>query len=197
MEQAISKKVFTIPNLLSMFRVLLVGVFGYVYWTAKSQSDYNVAIGVLVVSGLTDFLDGKIARKFNMISEVGKILDPIADKLTQAMVACCLALHYGPMKLLFLVLFIKEWIQGIYGMRAVKKAGYNDGALLCGKITTFYLYVMMGLLLLWKGIPMPLAYVLIFIGVGLLLWSFVSYLMLFRGMLKGAKENGIIGPGLP
>ena len=190
MEQAISKKVFTIPNVLSMFRILLVGIFGYVYWTAETQADHNLAIGVLVVSGLTDFLDGKIARKFNMISELGKVLDPIADKLTQAMVACCLALHYGPMKLLFLVLFIKEWTQGIYGMYAVKKAGYNNGALLCGKITTFYLYTMMALLLLWKAIPMALAYVLIFVGIGLLVWSFVSYLLLFREMLRGARENG-------
>ena len=190
MEQAISKKVFTIPNVLSMFRILLVGVFGYVYWTAESQADHNFAIGVLVVSGLTDFLDGKIARKFNMISELGKVLDPIADKLTQAMVACCLALHYGPMKLLFLVLFIKEWTQGIYGMYAVKKAGYNNGALLCGKITTFYLYTMMALLLLWKAIPMALAYVLIFVGIGLLVWSFVSYMLLFRKMLREIEING-------
>ena len=182
------KRILTIPNLLSMFRVVLVGVFGYIYWTAKSQSDYYLAFGVLVLSGITDFLDGKIARHFNMITELGKVLDPIADKLTQAMVACCLALHYGPMKLLFLVLFIKEWTQGIYGMYAVKKAGYNNGALLCGKITTFYLYAMMALLLLVPGLPVAISWSLIFIGIGLLLWSFVSYLLLFRKMVREAKN---------
>ena len=91
---------------------------------------------------------------------------------------------------LFLVLFIKEWTQGIYGMYAVKKAGYNNGALLCGKITTFYLYTMMALLLLWKAIPMALAYVVIFVGIGLLVWSFVSYMLLFRKMLRETEING-------
>ena len=188
MEQAVSKKVLTLPNVLSMFRILLVGVFGYVYWTAQTRADHYTALGILVLSGITDFLDGRIARRFNMISELGKVLDPIADKLTQAMVACCLALHYGPMKLLFLVLFIKEWVQGIYGAYVVKKAGYNNGALLCGKITTFYLYAMMALLLIWKGIAMSLAYVLIFIGIFLLIWSFVSYILLFRRMLREANK---------
>ena len=131
-----SHKILTIPNLLSAFRLVLAGVFAYIYWNAKDQQDYNLAVGVLVLSGLTDFADGKIARRFHMISELGKVLDPIADKLTQAVVACCLAKHYGPMKLLFLVLVIKEMTQGIYGAYAVKKAGKNDGAMWCGKVTT-------------------------------------------------------------
>ncbi len=189
MNQAISKKVWTIPNILSMFRILLVGVFGYIYWTAQNRADYNLAIGVLILSGVTDFLDGKIARRFDMISELGKVLDPVADKLTQAMVACCLARHYGPMKLLFLVLFIKEISQGIYGAYAIKKAGRNDGAMLCGKITTFYLYAMMALLLFWTGIPVALSTILIFIGVGLLIWSHVSYLLCFRSMVREAKTE--------
>ena len=92
-----SKRILTIPNLLSAFRLVLAGVFAYIYWNAKSQQDYNLAVGVLVLSGATDFADGKIARKFHMISELGKVLDPIADKLTQAVVACCLARHYAPM----------------------------------------------------------------------------------------------------
>lgn len=184
------KKIWTIPNILSMFRILLVGVFGYLYWTADSQGDYYMALGVLLVSGLTDFLDGKIARRFHMVSVLGKVLDPVADKLTQAVVACCLAKHYDPMKLLFLVLFIKEITQGIYGAYAVKKAGKNDGALLCGKVTTFYLYAMMSLLLLWSSIPRGVAHVLIYLGVGLLVWSFVTYLSTFRGMVKQAGETG-------
>lgn len=183
------KRIFTIPNLLSATRIVLVGVFGYIYWTADSPRDYNLAVLVLVLSGITDFLDGKIARHFNMITELGKVLDPIADKLTQAMVACCLAIHYDPMKLLFLVLFIKELTQGIYGMYAVKKAGYNNGALLCGKITTFYLYAMMALLLLVAGIPTVVSTVLIFIGVGLLIWSFVSYMLLFHSMVEKSKNT--------
>lgn len=181
-----SNKILTIPNLLSAFRLVLAGVFAYIYWNARDQHDYNLAVGVLVLSGLTDFADGKIARRFHMISELGKVLDPIADKLTQAVVACCLAKHYGPMKLLFLVLVIKELTQGIYGAYAVKKAGKNDGAMWCGKVTTFYLYAMMALLLLFPGIPETVSSILIGIGIILLLWSFISYLLKFNRMVREA-----------
>ena len=117
------------------------------------------------------------------------MLDPIADKLTQAVVAFCLCRHYQFMKLLLLILVIKEVGQGIYGLYAVKQAGYNDGAMWCGKVTTFYLYAMMVLLLLVPGIPSILSNVLILIGVGLLLWSFVTYLLMFRAMVRRAKNE--------
>ena len=184
---AIENFVNWILELLSAFRLVLAGVFAYIYWNAKDQQDYNIAVGVLVLSGLTDFADGKIARRFHMISELGKVLDPIADKLTQAVVACCLAKHYAPMKLLFLVLVIKELTQGIYGAYAVKKAGKNDGAMWCGKVTTFYLYAMMALLLLVSGIPVMVSSALISVGIVLLLWSFISYLLKFNQMVREAK----------
>ena len=180
-------RILTIPNLLSAFRLVLAGVFAYLYWNAETQRDYRVALGVLVLSGVTDFADGKIARKFHMISELGKVLDPIADKLTQVVVACCLCRHYGPMKLLLLVLVVKEMTQGVYGAYAVKKAGSNDGAMWCGKVTTFYLYAMMALLLLAPGLPAAVSTVMILVGVGLLIWSFVSYLLKFRRMVREAE----------
>ena len=67
-----SNKILTIPNLLSAFRLVLAGVFAYIYWNARDQHDYNLAVGVLVLSGLTDFADGKIARRFHMISRAWK-----------------------------------------------------------------------------------------------------------------------------
>ena len=123
LQQGSSRKILTIPNLLSAFRLVLAGVFAAVYLHAKTRQDYHIAVGILVLSGITDCADGKIARHFHMISELGKILDPVADKLTQAVVAFCLAEHYAPMKLLFAVLVGKELLQGIFGAYAVKKAG--------------------------------------------------------------------------
>ncbi len=183
-------RILTIPNLLSLLRLILAGVFAAIYWNAESQTDYYRAVGVLALSGLTDFADGKIARHFHMISDLGKVLDPIADKLTQAVVAFCLCRHYALMKLLLGVLVVKELTQGIYGFYAVKQAKRVEGARWCGKITTFYLYAMMGLLLLFPGIPAALDNVLIFVGIGLLLWSFVSYLFTFRAMVKNATQEG-------
>lgn len=183
-------RILTIPNLLSLLRVLLAGLFAVIYWNAENQTDYYQAVGVLALSGLTDFIDGKIARHFHMISELGKVLDPVADKLTQAVVAFCLCRHFTLMKLLLGVLVIKELGQGIYGLYAVKRAGRNDGAKWCGKITTFYLYAMMGLLLLFPGIPVAVDNLLIFAGICLLVWSFASYLVTFRSMVKKAGQGG-------
>ena len=189
MGQENTHRILTIPNLLSLFRLVLAGAFAVIYWNAESQTDYYQAVGILALSGLTDFADGKIARHFHMVSELGKVLDPIADKLTQAVVAFCMCRHYGFMKLLLLVLVIKELGQGIYGLYAVRQAGRNDGAKWCGKITTFYLYTMMVLLLLVPGIPANLSTILILVGVGLLIWSFVSYLITFRAMVLQARET--------
>ena len=151
LQQGSSRKILTIPNLLSAFRLVLAGVFAAVYLHAKTRQDYHIAVGILMLSGITDCADGKIARHFHMISELGKILDPIADKLTQAVVA-----------------------------------GQNDGAMLCGKITTCYLYGMMALLLLFSDIPTGISTGLILIGTGLLIWSLISYLLKFHRMVREA-----------
>lgn len=191
MDQERNHRILTIPNLLSLLRLVLAGVFAYIYCSADSRSDYYQAVGVLALSGLTDFADGKIARHFHMISELGKILDPIADKLTQVVVACCLCRHYPLMKALLLVLVIKEVVQALYGGYAVRKAGYNNGAKWCGKITTFYLYAMMVFLLLFPLVPMPVCNLLILAGICLLLWAFISYLITFHGMVREAgKQDG-------
>ena len=73
-------EILTIPNLLSLFRLALIPVYISIYLGARSNSDYFLAASILAVSCLTDMIDGKIARHFNMITNLGKLLDPIADK---------------------------------------------------------------------------------------------------------------------
>lgn len=75
------KEIFTIPNLLSLFRLLLIPVYVTIYLNATTMEHYFLSAAILAVSCLTDMIDGKIARKFHMISNLGKILDPVADKL--------------------------------------------------------------------------------------------------------------------
>ena len=105
----------TIPNLLSFIRILLIPVFAYLYY-----NDMKVeAVAVLAASGLSDMFDGKIARRFNQISALGKILDPIADKLTQITIAVMLLLDFKDAEnkminafgWVFLVFLIKEATQ--------------------------------------------------------------------------------------
>ena len=80
----------TIPNLMSFIRILLIPVFGVLFYKGYSVA----AVAVLAVSGLSDLFDGKIARKFNQVSNLGKILDPIADKLTIFTIAIILFLKF-------------------------------------------------------------------------------------------------------
>ena len=71
------KGCWTVPNLLSVIRILLIPVFAVLFY----DGEYLWAVFVLFLSGLSDFLDGKIARRFNQVSALGKVLDPVADKL--------------------------------------------------------------------------------------------------------------------
>ena len=97
------KEIFTIPNLLSLFRWVLIPVYVAIYLNAENDADYYLAAGILTVSCLTDLIDGKIARHFNMISTFGKFLDPLADKATQFTLIICLSVKYR------VLWYINEW----------------------------------------------------------------------------------------
>ena len=92
------KDIFSIPNILSFIRILLIPIFVWLYVTAGTSGEYYLAAAVVVASGITDFLDGQIARRCNMITEFGKFLDPLADKLTQGTLFLCIAINYMAFK---------------------------------------------------------------------------------------------------
>ena len=94
------KDVFTIPNILSFFRILLIPVIVVLYCVYQK---YLISTLIIVISGITDVVDGKIARKFNMISDFGKFIDPVADKLTQAAMLFCLMTRYPEMLILIII----------------------------------------------------------------------------------------------
>ena len=146
------KDFFTIPNWLSLFRLLLIPVYVVIYLNAAEPVDYAIAAAILAVSCLTDAIDGKIARKFNMISTVGKFLDPLADKLTQFTLIVCLAIRYpvkNPMLwVLAGLMFIKEIFQLVAGIIQFRKGKMLTGALLSGKVCTAILFVSLILMVL-------------------------------------------------
>ncbi len=186
-----TNKILTIPNLMSFFRILLAAVFAVIYWTVNSRAGYFCALGVLVLSGLTDFADGKVARHFHMVSNLGKLLDPISDKVTQIVVVFCLCRDYPVLWILLAVLVVKEAVQGICGLQAVRAVGHNVGAKWFGKVSTFYLYGLLVVLLLLPLLPdFPgwCSAALIVIGIILLLISFVGNVRMFRGILLSAQD---------
>ena len=130
MKNGIDKReIFSIPNLMGYFRILLIPVFSWMYCTADSTGDYYAAAVVVGVSGLTDMFDGKIARRFNMITELGKFIDPLADKLTQAALLLCLAVRYPLMRAVLALFVIKEGFMLVMGALLLPRGRKLDGAM--------------------------------------------------------------------
>lgn len=141
---------------------------------------------ILVISGVTDVVDGYIARHFDMISDFGKVFDPIADKLTQVVMLYCLVTRFPLMILPFIVLIIKETFAGITGLLTIRKLNRVLGAVWHGKATTLSLYVMMTIHLIWYNMSDKVS--CIFIGV-------CTIVMLFSALLYGIRNVNILMKG--
>ena len=179
----------TIPNLLSLFRIILVPVYVTIYLNATDVRDYYLAGGILAVSCLTDMVDGMIARHFNMISTVGKVLDPMADKVTQLALTICLSIRY-PVLLYVLILFLaKEIFQVIAALINLRRGKMLPGALMAGKLCTTVLFVSLILLVLFPGISPAVVNTITLTDCVALLIAFISYILAFFG--KYAKVEDV------
>ena len=173
------KEIWTIPNFLSFFRLFLIPVYIFIYLNAQSNSDYYLAAGILAVSCLTDMIDGKIARRFHMISAFGKILDPFADKATQFTLIICLAVKYHILWYLVALFTIKEGFQLIAGGINLKKGKMLDGALLSGKICTVVLFVSLIFLVMIPDLNVTAVTVIVLTDMTFMLISFGNYLFTY------------------
>lgn len=177
-------RIFTIPNLLSFFRLCLIPVFMWLYCVEKSYLWTGI---ILILSGLTDTVDGIIARKFDMISDLGKVLDPIADKLTQAAMLFCLLTRFPLMIAPLALMVVKEFFMGVTGLLVIQKTGKVFGADWHGKVNTWLLYAMMILHVFWYDIPDIVSKVLIGVCVVMML---ISLLLYGRNNMKALRETG-------
>ena len=181
----------TVPNFISFIRIILIPVFGVLFY----KGYLGWALLVIVISGLTDFVDGKIARKFNQISALGKLLDPLADKLTQITLAVLLFIEFNAcseptMKAfswIFLVFLAKEAIFVIGGVIMLLLGMVPSAAEIYGKVSTFVFYGVMVALFLFGPevgvfseslfeIPSGICVVLVAVSAVLTLVAFVSYI---------------------
>lgn len=93
-----------LPNILTILRFVLVPVFAAIF-LSHLKYNYLIALSIFLLSGLTDVLDGFIARRYNMITQFGKLFDPLADKLMILTVLWCLVLkEYIPSWVFYIVL---------------------------------------------------------------------------------------------
>ena len=176
----------TIPNILSMFRLLLIPVIIWLYFW---KEEYIQAAVVIMISGITDMMDGYIARKLNMVSNVGKVLDPIADKLTQAAVLICLGSRYRFLLLLVLIMAVKETVSGLMTLATIKKTKEIKGADWHGKVTTCLLYFTMLLHLLWVDIPNFITIITTALCMCSMLLSFALYFCRNVKLLREKRIN--------
>ncbi len=178
------KEILTIPNLLSLIRLALIPVYMLIYLNATEPAHYFLSAAILSVSCLTDMIDGKIARHFNMISTVGKILDPIADKATQFTLIVCLAIRYPILWYLVGLFVVKESFQLIAGGVSLKKGKMLDGALFSGKICTTVLFLSLILMILFPMLPYPIIVAIAGIDAVFMLIAFVDYIRAYYGKHK-------------
>lgn len=186
--QITKKDILTIPNILSLFRIILAVLIPLIYYSPELEQKIPCLIIIILVSGLTDFLDGRIARRFHMISELGKILDPIADKITQAVLLICLLSRFKWIKIILVLFFAKEILQGLIGFCVLVKTKENQGAKWYGKVNTAVFYLVVLLLIFVPDMPGFVANTLLCISGGFMLLSFCMYLQHFRRLLR--RKNG-------
>ena len=165
------KEILSIPNLLSLFRLVLIPVYVLLYL----EGDYFLAAAILAVSCLTDMIDGKIARRFNMITTLGKIIDPLADKITQFTLILCLALRYPVIWYLVGLFVVKESFQLIAGSLRLRKGVMLKGALITGKVCTTVLFLSLIVMVLIPELEEKIVNIIVITDIVFMLIAFGDY----------------------
>ncbi len=176
---------WNVPNALSVLRIALIPAFMALYLTRND----TWAFGVLLASGITDVLDGIIARRFNQITDCGKLLDPLSDKLTQVAVVVSLTTRYAELLPLTVLCFVKEACQGIGGIIMLRKHSEVRGSKWFGKLSTVVFYACMLVLVLWPELPIEMEWVLIGVAGLCMLLAFLGYLRIFIQILREEKAS--------
>lgn len=173
---------YSIPNILGYFRIALIPVFMTFIVTADGKSDYYWAAAVVMISTITDFLDGFIARTFHQVTALGVLLDPVADKMTHMALAIGLVFRYPLMGVVIGVMVVKEGFMFVMGLVKLQSGKQLGGAKWFGKVRTAAVYLIMFTLLLWVEMPLNVANGLITLAIVLLGATMAMYIPVFAKM---------------
>ena len=175
MKKPTLREMFTIPNILSYFRILLIPLFVYLYFKAETPPEFFRAAVVLGISGFTDLFDGKIARRFN--------------KLTEGAVVLCLMTRYRWVAALVVLYVLKEGFMAVAGLVMLRRGKKLDGAKWFGKVCTFVFYLVTVTLILWVSIPPTVADILIAVCGAVMAFTLAMYIPVFVKMNREAKAD--------
>ena len=179
---------FTIPNIMGYGRILLLPIFLYLYYHAETSKEYWWAFGVLAISFLSDFFDGKIARKFNMVTDFGKMLDPVADKLTQWAIAIAISFRIPVMKYFVILFALKEFYMGMTGLYIMKKFHHVNMAQMFGKISTVLIDIGVLVLLFYTNIAMEAANSIIYCMIAVVVLVWIRYIFYHKNQIRELKN---------
>ena len=180
-------QIFTIPNILSYLRIALIPL---IIWLYIGRSNYTWALVVILISSATDVADGFIARRFNMITDFGKMIDPVADKMTQLAILICLISRFPLILLPFSIMLVKEIVSFFIRLRLFQKANRVYGAAWHGKANTVILYAMLCAHIVFPySIKGTISTATILLSSAFMLFSFVMYTISAIKSFKEAKEE--------
>ena len=179
----LKQEAFSIPNLLSYFRLLLIPLFIQLYM----NENFTEALITLAASGLSDVIDGRVARKYNMVTDLGKVLDPVADKLTQCAMMFCVAMRYPAMWWLLGLHVVKELIMIVMGWYVLKKTDTVNSAIWVGKLCTGVIYAVMMLHVIMPYLPQSVSVGCTVVCAGLIVLSLIVYTARYVKILGGKK----------
>jgi cardiolipin synthase len=183
------RDLWSIPNILCYIRFLLIPMFVVQYIKAEEPGEYMRAAAIVLASGLTDFLDGFIARTFHMITELGKLIDPMADKLTQAALIFVLIVKIKYMFLLMILFVIMQLFMLVAGLAMLKKGKRLDGSKWFGKVSTTVFYAVMLVLVAVPTLKQAIVNVLLLICGTFLALSFALYAREYIRMYHEVKQE--------
>ena len=183
------KDFFSIPNILTYVRILLVPVFVLVYLNATTLSGHIWAAVILVLSGITDVVDGFIARHFNMITDWGKIIDPVADKAMQFAMLFCVVIKYPLVWILVAIYAVKEVVSLAFSSYLFRHGKFISGANWAGKLCTVVLFLVMMALIVIPEVPENILKILIAVAAAFMLLAFVVYMTVYIKLLIELRQE--------
>ena len=186
-----------VPNTLTVIRLILVPVFVITMFASLPLQWSWLPLAIIVLSGITDVADGYIARHFNQITQLGKILDPLADKLSLLALSICIAVKFSPFWIIAIVVIVKEILQILGGGYLMKKKIKIPSSRWFGKACTAVTYccyiILLGLPIFQLPAPAWMLWTMVILILVLMLLAFFSYLPVYLRLLqqnKPLEESG-------
>ncbi len=176
-----------LPNILTSLRFLMIPAFVYYFF---SDNEYGILIAgaIFIVAGLTDILDGYLARKFNQITDFGKLMDPAADKLMQVTAFVCLFVKGLVPLWMTIIIFIKEASMVLIG-GLLYRGGTVVSANRYGKIASTVFYGALAVNILFRSLPEWIKLGVFVLAIILSLLAGVMYIISYKESIQKIRKN--------